>query len=197
MTRDDIRASSPQQWSLAGAILITAVLSACAGAPVGSTVPISGNQGDPSTEQAGRMATRITHGPILGELDGGGVQVWIRLDGEPAKEVALEVLDANGQALVQLLACEAADRRTPRTLVWSVRGLSPGSVHRYRIAGVGHLWYADPGARTLEVFELRDHRPRTCHGFKQMDTNPRSSVGESGLARSLGNAADSPVGLVV
>jgi alkaline phosphatase D len=129
-------------------MLTAAVLSACAGSPVGSTVAIGGDQGDQATEQAGRMATRITHGPILGELVGDGVQVWIRLDGEPGSHVALEVLDAQGNAVEQRLSCDVADRRTPRTLVWSVQGLAPGSVHRYRIAGV-----AGGASRTPEGFD--------------------------------------------
>ena len=82
------------------------------------------------------MATRITHGPLLGELDDRGMQVWVRLDGEPGDQVALEVLDAQGAALAQRLEASAAERRTPRTLVWSVRDLVPGSMHRYRITGV-------------------------------------------------------------
>ena len=72
-------------------MLTAAVLSACAGSPVGSTVAIGGDQGDQATEQAGRMATRITHGPILGELVGDGVQVWIRLEGEPGSHGALAI----------------------------------------------------------------------------------------------------------
>ena len=82
------------------------------------------------------MATRITHGPLLGELDDRGMQVWVRLDGEPGDQVALEVLDAQGAALAQRLEASAAERRTPRTLVWSVRDLVPSSMHRYRITGV-------------------------------------------------------------
>ena len=47
---------------------------------------------------------------------------------------------------------------------WVCELLSPGTRRldltdkreRYRIAGVGHLWYADPAERTLEAFELRD-----------------------------------------
>ena len=125
-----------------------ACLAACAGAPVGSSIALGGPSGDDAAEHAGRMATRITHGPILGELDGRGMQVWVRLDGEPGDQVALEVLDAQGAALAQRLEASAAERRTPRTLVWSVRDLVPGSMHRYRITGV-----AGGPSRSLDGFD--------------------------------------------
>jgi alkaline phosphatase D len=133
--------SSLQQTSCAilralAFVAAAACLAACAGAPVGSSIALGGPSGDDAAEHAGRMATRITHGPLLGELDDRGMQVWVRLDGEPGDQVALEVLDAQGAALAQRLEASAAERRTPRTLVWSVRDLVPGSMHRYRITGV-------------------------------------------------------------
>ncbi len=115
---------------------ILVCLAACTGVPVGSSVPLAGSPGDETAEQAGRLATRITHGPLLGELDGRAVQVWVRFDGEPSEHVALEVVDAQGTAITQRLPAAAAERRTPRTLVWSVRELVPGTMHRYRISGV-------------------------------------------------------------
>jgi alkaline phosphatase D len=133
--------SSLQQTSCAilralAFVAAAACLAACAGAPVGSSIALGGPSGDDAAEHAGRMATRITHGPLLGELDDRGMQVWVRLDGEPGDQVALEVLDAQGAALAQRLEASAAERRTPRTLVWSVRDLVPSSMHRYRITGV-------------------------------------------------------------
>ena len=112
------------------------MVAACAGAPVGSAVVLDGPAAAVAPEHDGRLATRITHGPMLGELDGTGMQVWVRLDGEPGEHVALEVLDAQGITIEQRLAASVAERRTPRTLVWSVRELEPGTKHRYRITGV-------------------------------------------------------------
>ena len=113
-----------------------ACLAACADAPRGSPVPLGHSVGDEAIDRPGRLATRITHGPILGELDARGMQVWVRLDGEPGEHVALEVLDAPGTTIEQRLPATVAERRTPRTLVWSVRDLAPGTKHRYRITGV-------------------------------------------------------------
>ena len=112
------------------------VVAACAGAPVGSAVVLDGPAAAVAPERDDRLATRITHGPMLGELDGTGMQVWVRLDGEPGEHVALEVLDAKGTTIEQRLAASVAELRTPRTLVWSVRELEPGIKHRYRITGV-------------------------------------------------------------
>lgn len=125
--------------AVARALLVALVacgVAACTGAPVGSSVALDGPAGAAAPEHDGRMATRITHGPILGELDGSGMQVWVRLDGEADEQVALEVLDANGTTIEQRLSAMVAERRTPRTLVWCVRELAPGTMHRYRISGV-------------------------------------------------------------
>ncbi|MBM4115568.1 MAG: hypothetical protein FJ252_06815, partial [Phycisphaerae bacterium] len=112
------------------------LVAACAGAPVGSAVVLDGPAAAEAPEHDGRMATRMTHGPMLGELDDTGMQVWVRLDGEPGEHVALEVFDEQGTTVEQRLTATVAQRRTPRTLVWSVRELAPGTKHRYRITGV-------------------------------------------------------------
>ena len=111
-------------------------MAACAGAPVGSEVVPDGSAAAEAPEHDGRMATRMTHGPMLGELDDTGMQVWVRLDGEPGEHVALEVFDEQGTTVEQRLTASVAELRTPRTLVWSVRELAPGTKHRYRITGV-------------------------------------------------------------
>lgn len=136
---------------------------------------VDGSVAASESEEDGRVATRITHGPVLGELDDRAMQVWVRLDGVPGSEVALEVLDAAGAAIEQRLDATAAERPTPRILVWSVRGLVPGSTHRYRITGVKggasrdaegfdgtiRMLAADAGMATLAVGSCADEKEDT------------------------------------
>jgi Uma2 family endonuclease len=60
---------------------------------------------------------------------------------------------------------------------WICEVLSPSTVRMdrtdklavYADQGVGHAWYVDPDARTLEVFELKDGRWTIAATFKDAD----------------------------
>lgn len=62
--------------------------------------------------------------------------MWVRFDGTPSDQVALELLNAD-QSLRERIPVAQADRRTNRIAVWSVTALEPGAIHPFRITGVG------------------------------------------------------------
>ena len=117
------------------------------------------------------------------ELDGpfdrgrGGPGGWVLLD-EPELHLGPHVIvpDIAGWRRERLPRLpETAYIETPPD--WVCEVLSPSTVRIdrtdelaiYAESGVGHAWYVDPDARTLEAFELREGRWQLFGAFKDAE----------------------------
>ena len=76
--------------------------------------------------------------------------------------------------------CELAPDWVCEVLSPATRSLDRGEKQRiYAREGIGHLWFVDPDARTLEVFELRDghwHLLKTLTGKAPVSLPPFDAI---------------------
>lgn len=108
-------------------------------------------QSHPVFQELRRRVSKIVHGPMLGQITGNSVHVWVRTLDESTVRVAASAYPEDFSDAI-LSRPETTTRETDFTAEIALRGLEPNTTYHYRVLTGDQ---DDPGERTLATHTFR------------------------------------------